>query len=443
MSGVAAVGLSLLILSTMPACFASPATTVAIPPATAPAGAALSAPLTLDEAVRIGLERNPQVTAAVAGAAAAERSYRSIAAFPPVNLGVTHVLGSSSAPTLNGTTTDTFADLGETVDTSGQRRFQAAGARAQWGVAQAQLEETRLTLAQQIRDAYWSLAAARAQEEIARQSLQDAQRVYQLTQTQFAAGASPHVDVIRSSVDVANTQQSLVTAQGAERGALIALNVLLARPAAAPIELAAQLTETTAAPTAVAPAPLTDLTQRALSQRPVVRSAREQVRAAEYAVKQARAARFPDLTVDYQRSLQQPVYSVLLGITLPLLDFGSVRHSIKAAEETRKQAVAQQQQAEQQVGQQVAQAQTDLTQAQQLAASFQTDILTPSVTLLSAAQLGYKQGATGILPVLDAETTLRNARNGYLSSLLALYKAQDELLVATGDLPLPALPHTR
>jgi cobalt-zinc-cadmium efflux system outer membrane protein len=244
--------------------------------------------------------------------------------------------------------------------------------------------------------------------------------------------------VIRSSVDLANVQQSSVTAQGAERGALIGLNVLLARPMVTPVQLADQMDESTSASAPPGLPALTELTQKALAQRPLTRSAREQVRAAEYALKQARAARFPDLSIDYQRSFESPFDSVLLALNLPLLDFGSVRHSIKAAEETRKQAVAQQQQAEQQVQQQVAQAYTDLTQAQQLAASYRTDILAPSVTLLSAAQLGYKQGATGLLPVIDAETTLRAARTGYVSSLLALDKAQDELMAATGDMPLPA-----
>jgi outer membrane protein TolC len=87
------------------------------------------------------------------------------------------------------------------------------------------------------------------------------------------------------------------------------------------------------------------------------------------------------------------------------------------------------------VTQQVAQAYTDLTQAQVLAASYQTDILVPSGTLLTAARAGYQQGGTGLLPVLDAESTLRNARTGYVSSLLALYKAQDELQTAAGEAP--------
>jgi cobalt-zinc-cadmium efflux system outer membrane protein len=411
-------------------------------PAAAP-GSALPAHLTVEQAVRTGLDRSPQMAAAQAAVVAAERSYRSLASFPAVNLGVTHVTGSSSGPTLNGSTSDTFLDLGDTLDTSGQRHFNAANARALSLAARYQLEETSLTLTQQIRDAYWSLVAARAQAALARQSLQDAQKLFQLTTAQYQVGASPKVDTIRSGIDQANAVQSQVSADGAERTALTGFNVLLAQPASAPVDLADQLTETTVIPAATTRLPpLAVLTQRALAHRPLVLAAKEQARAASFALKQSRAARLPDLAVDYEQSVQQgSTYSVLLGIRAPLLDLGSVRNAIKAAEAARKQAEAQERQAEQQVTQQVAQAYTDLTQAQVLTASYQTDILSPSGTLLTVAEQGYQQGGTGILPVIDAQTTLRNARTGYVGSLLALYKAQDEIQAATGE-PLTAIAAT-
>src|SRR5207245_436008 len=100
--------------------------------------------------------------------------------------------GASGAAPGFGRSTPGFT--GNALDTRSQRRFQAAGARAQFAAARYQYEETKVTLTQQIRDAYWSLAAARAQTQIAQEGLQDSQRVYQLTQTQFQAGASPRVD---------------------------------------------------------------------------------------------------------------------------------------------------------------------------------------------------------------------------------------------------------
>src|SRR6185312_12010986 len=121
------------------------------------------------------------------------------------------------------------------------------------------------------------------------------------------------------------------------------------------------------------------------------------------------------------------VDAVTLSISFPLLDFGSVSQSIRSAKETRKQTEAQQVQTKQQVENQVAQAHSDLDIAIQAAAGYKKEILDPSVALLSMAKLGYEQGATGILPVIDAESTIRNARVGYINALLAVYKAQDEI----------------
>jgi outer membrane protein TolC len=409
----------------------------ALPPlpqaTTATQSAALPDLLTVDDAVRIGVMRNPQTAAGAAGVASAAANYRSIAAFPNPQLAITHAQGTSTAPTLSGANSDTFFDLGEVVDTSGQRRFQAAGAKAQLGVTRYQADETKITLEQQIRDAYWSLAAARALTQFGLESLQEAQRVNQLIHTQQAAGAAPQVDVIRSSIDVANAQQAYITAQGAERSALLALNVLLVRPPSAPIKLASDISTGVNSQQATIDIPdLPALTRTALINRPLVKSATEQVHVAEYAVKQTRAGRLPDLSVDYERSLQQSADTVLLSVRFPLLDFGNTRYSIKAADETRKQAVAQKEQAEQQVTQQAAQAFQDTTQSQTLVASYLSDILNPSMKLRDMAQLGYKQGATGILPVIDAETTLRTARTGYINSLLAVHKALDELIAALG-----------
>jgi outer membrane protein, heavy metal efflux system len=407
------------------------------PAASAAPSAQIPDPLTVEEAVRIGVARNPQTSAGAAGVASAAANYKSLAAFPNPQLAITHAQGTSTAPTLNGAGADTFFDVGEVLDTSGQRHFQAGGAKAQLGVARYQLDETRLTLEQQIRDAYWSLAAARALTQYADESLQEARRVNALIKTQQAAGAAPQVDVIRSAIDVANAQQAYVTAQGAERTALAALNTLLVRPPTTPLTLAADVA---AGVNAAQPAPdipdLPALTKAALADRALVKAAAEQVHVAEYAVKQARAVRVPDLAVDYERSLQQSSDTVLLSVRFPFLDFGSTRYSIKSADETRKQAIAQREQAEQQVIQQVAQAYLDATQAQTLLTSYSTDILNPSVKLRDMAQLGYKQGATGILPVIDAETTLRAARTGYINSILAVHKAQDEIVAAVGA-PVP------
>ena len=398
-----------------------------------------SPPLSVDDAVKIGLDKNPQVTAAKAGVASAYANYLSLGTLNPITLGGSHVQGSSSAPTLTGTTNDTAIDLAITFDISGQKRYQAAGANATYKSTNYTFQETLLTLQQQIRDAYWSLAAAQAQTKIADISLREAQRVYDLTVSQEKAGAAPRGDVVRSSIDVANSKQTLLAARTAERTALYAFNVLLARKPSTEAVLLDDLATTTAIPIQNLPS-LTELTAQAMKSRPLLKSSYELVRAAGYSIRQNEASRFPDFTVDYQRSVETTYNTVIFSVSLPLLEFGSISHATQAARQAKKQAEATENLTRLQVEQQVAQARSDLELSVQAASDYKKEILEPSMTLLEMAQLAYKQGASGILPVIDAESTIRNARVGYINSLLAVYKAEDEVLAATGTLPKEKYP---
>ncbi len=378
--------------------------------------------LSVDDAVRLGLSQNPQVSAGREAVATAQANYLSLDSYSPATLAATHA---------HGTAADTFLDLGETIDFSGQRRFQAAAANASFRSARYTFQESLLSLEQQIRDAYWTLASAEAQIKIAEASFAEAKRVYELTVVQLSAGAAPRGDVIRSSIDVANAKQAQITARSAERGATFTLNSLLGRRPNSPIDLTVDLSKDSYVPMSNPPA-VAELTTQALKKRPLLMAAAEQTRSAAYATKQAQAAHFPDLAIDFLHSVHIKSDTVTLTASFPLFDFGSVSQSIRAARATERQDRALELQARHQVEQQVAQAHDDLVLALQAASEYKRDILDPSNDLLELAQLGYKQGATGILPVIDAEATIRNARVGYINSVLAVHKAQDELFAATG-----------
>jgi len=391
--------------------------------------------LSVEQAVQLGFKQNPQVAGGLAGVRSALANYRSLTPLPPIALGLSHIQDMRAVPAIQGDNSDTLIDLGETFDTSGQRRYSAAAANSQYKSTKYDYQETLLGLEQQIRDAYWSLVAAQAQSKIADVSLKEAQRVYDLTVTQEHAGSSPKSDVIRSSIDVANARQTLLATKASEKTALIAFNNLLARKPTEPANLADDLDIDTPSFPTIEQRTLTELQAAANKNRPLLRSQQEQIQAAGYAIKQTEASRLPDLNLGYERSIHDSLDTLTFTVSLPLFDFGSIRQSVKAAREAKKQAEANANQVRQQVEQQVAQAYTDLDVAIESAAGYKKEILDPSVTLLGMAQLGYQQGATGILPIIDAESTIRNARVGYIDSLLAIYKAQNELLAAIGHAP--------
>ena len=391
-------------------------------------------PLSVDEAISIGLHHNPQIQSASAGIAAAMATYQALGEIPNFLFGVSQVQGSSSAPSLTGDTRDTILSLSTTVDLSGQRRYQAAGANSTYQANRYQFQETILSLEQQIRDAYWTLVAAQASLSLGEKSVADSQKIYDLTVVQEKVGTSPKGDVIRSSIDLANAKQNLLTAQNSETTALIAFNTLLARPPKSAIKLAGIIDEGAPAmdlDTSNMPS-LVDLTRKAIDNRPLLKSSTEQIQSARFAVRQAESARLPDLDISYQRSTVQQVDALSLTLSFPLFDFGSIHHNVRAAQATKKQAESQRAQAELQVTQQVAQAYSDWQSATVAAKSYKKDIFDPSSTLFDMANLGYQNGATSILPVIDAESTLRNARVGYINALLAVLKASDELKAAIG-----------
>lgn len=388
--------------------------------------------VSVDDAVQMGLKRNPQVAAGLTGLAANRATYLALGVPAPFSVGASQVGGTSTAASVNGDTSDTILSVSGTLDTSGQRRYQAASSHASYLANGYQFLETLLSIEHQIRDAYWTLGAANAQLEISEESLKEAQRVYALTVTQEKAGSSPHADVVRSSIDVANAKQAVLIARNGRQTAQITFNTLLSLPPQASIHLSSHLTEDTSpAPTVTLP-PLEEIIREASHQRPLVKSAEESSRAANFAVHQAESSRFPDFNAMYQRSVRNQLDAITLTISIPLFDFGGISQSIRGAKDLKKQADFQKVQAEQQVAQQVSQAYADLETAIESAASYKKDILAPSTSLLEMTKLGYQQGALGILPVIDAESTIRTAKIGYISSLLAIYKAQDELLNAIG-----------
>ncbi|MDR3691890.1 MAG: TolC family protein [Fimbriimonas sp.] len=394
-------------------------------------------PMTAEDAVKLAISHNPQIAAGLAGLAASRSTYLALGVPVPLTIGASQVQGTSNAPSLTGDTIDTIVNLGGSLDTSGQRRYQAAGARAAYKVAFYELGETLLSLEQQVRDAYWSLAASEAQAKIADQSLLETQKVYDLTVAQEKAGTSPKADVVRSSIDVANARQARLTAQNAHQAAQFAFNTLLARRPEDSVTLADVLGETLVAPSTSSIPRVEELAARARQDRPLLRAATEQVHAANYSVRQAEASRLPDLNVLYERSVRQQVDAWTFSISLPLFEFGSISHTINSAKHARTQAAAQERQNEAMVMQQVSQARADLATAAKAVQSYRAEILEPSVKLLDMAKVGYEQGATGILPVLDAESTVRNARTGYINALLSFRKAEDELNAAIGKTTTP------
>ncbi len=387
--------------------------------------------LSIEGAIRLSLQNNLLIQSDSLGVNASYNTYRSIAAFPNFIFGFSQVQGSSSAPSLTGDNRDTILEVSGSFDISGQKRYQAAAAHETFTGVQAQHLESLLKLEKQVRDAYWSLSAAQSQVRIADESVSEANRIYELTIQQERAGTAPKADVLRASIDLANAKQAQMVAKGSQLSAQLELTGLLALSTDADVFTVTDMEGDSGYLARLKVPAVEEALANALKTRPTLTAARSQLSSSGYSLRQVEASRIPDLNVQYQRSAQQQVDALSLTLSFPLFDFGGISHAIRSARDSRRQAELQIRQTELQVKREVKQAIVDLDSAIHAASSYEKEILGPSRQLLEMAKVGYQQGATGILPVLDAESTLRNARVGFTASLLAVHKAENELLAAT------------
>ena len=180
---------------------------------------------------------------------------------------------------------------------------------------------------------------------------------------------------------------------------------------------------------------------------PTLNAAREQARAADYAVDVAVGALLPSLSVQgqYQKSVDQiargiktNAFSVVAQLTVPIYQAGVDHANVRQASELRNQATQNVAEAERQVRDAVRTAWEALRAARAAIALYDRGVRANEV-----AFEGVKQetaiGARATLDVLNAEQELVNARVALAISRRNAYVAAYQLLAGTGGLTAKAL----
>jgi outer membrane protein TolC len=305
----------------------------------------------------------------------------------------------------------------------------AAAAEA---VARAKIEVAQRGLNTTVIQDYYAIVAAQRKLTNAQLSLREAQDFLDLTQKQEKGGEVAHSDVIKAQITQQQRQRDLQDAQLNIEKAKIALGVMIFPDFRSDFSIEDDLNQAVLLP------PLPEAQAKAVATSPDVRAAQASVKEAGYDVNVARYAYLPSLGLDFfyginanqfaaratdvagaNRSTlpnsevpyrQNLGYSAQATLNIPVWNWGATRSKVKQA------ALKQQQ------------AQLDLTLAQrtlqgnfatayreaQIAQS-QVDSLRGSSDLsaesLRLTVLRYQAGEATAQEVVDAQTTLAQARN--------------------------------
>jgi outer membrane protein TolC len=268
---------------------------------------------------------------------------------------------------------------------------------------------------------------AQAQVETAQALLNQAEQMHQ-------AGVTAKIDSLRANVELQARKQDLVVA----RNNLDKSKIALARTIGLPVDQRYELADTLQ----FIPAPplsQEEALHRAYDSRRDYRQAQEQVRAAELSERAARFERLPSLSfsgnygdLGITPGKSHGTFVAAGGIEIPLFEEGRIRGDIYQARATLKQSKDQLSDLQGRISAEVQTAFLDVN-----AASEQVQLADATVKLaqeeLSEARERFAAGVTDNLEVVQAQGSLVNAQNQYVSSLYVHNLAKLSLARVVGE----------
>ena len=292
---------------------------------------------------------------------------------------------------------------------------------------------------------YLDWLRARSSVEIVESSLGLLQENLRVNDSLYANGRVTQDQVLRARAELLEVQQQRREAANLAARSAQLVNFLLNRALDAPLEVATTASRDAAWSEAAMVGDDGDLRQGALDRRPELAELGALARAADYQVRQQRAARQPQVSIGVDAGIQGEDYAFGSGynfgtasvlFTVPVFDGGAIRSRVDAAHAVARQAAVRREEAARQIELEVQQALDQLRTA--------ADSLATAAARADAARAGFRiasskrdLGVINQVVFLDARNALTGAELNLNLTRFALLSRQADLAYATAVKPLP------
>jgi outer membrane protein TolC len=320
------------------------------------------------------------------------------------------------------------------------RRAEYRRAIAAEATAKARQEIATRGLIATVVGSYYGLIAARRHLTNAQRSLDEARHFLDITQKQERGGEVAHADVIKAQLQAQQRERDFSEAQFTLEKAQLTLAVLLFPDINQQFDIQDDLQS------AGVLAPFPEVQQLALANSPEVKAAEAGLRQAQLGISVAQGAYFPALVLDYFYGISANVFairgpedrknlgSVVQGsVNIPVWNWGATQSKVRQAVLQRKQAqldlLTAQRQLQANLNTFYLEAQTARAQLDSLRSSVDLSVESLRLTLLR-----YQGGEATALEVVDAQSTLAQARNAYDDGLTRYRVALAGLQTLTGTI---------
>ena len=411
--------------ATTPVATPAPSASVVRPGSASAAAGIAGRVITVDEAIEVALQTQPQILARLFDYAAAR--FRVDQAFAPLLPQLSGTVSTSRSSSTSFTSSSTgggnvpititrdfnesFAarvSLSQLLFDFGKNFASVEVSRKLAEVAQEDIELQRQLITLAVKEAYTNILFAQRLIRVQRQALERAELNLRSARGFFEVGTRPKSDVSRAEVDVANARLDNIRATNSERLARVALNTAMGIPATTPTQVVDNLVY---APVTLDP---DQLLAESLRQRPELRQAKLRVEGSEATIKRTFRDFFPDINLGGSyggvRTELNEAWEVSLSLTWNIFDGGNKFARLREAKANYEGSVARLRSTELDIAQNVEQAQLTVTEADERILAAQTAVASAQENF-RLAQGRFDAGVGTILELTDAQLALTQAQN--------------------------------
>ena len=372
--------------------------------------------LSLAEADAFLAQKNRELQAARRAVEAAQAATLTAGARPNPNLGLGIGSVNPQVGVGPGGPRDKIIDssirIDQLVERGNKRELRVSAAKQ---VEAASGEDLADVLRQQrlaLRGSYYDLLLAQDRIVISTETAELFSHSLQAADVRLKAGDIASSDVARIRVDALRAQNDARAAEADRRRAQLALAYMIGAEQHADLLKATDVWPT---PQAAASAELDELIER----RPDVRAARARIEAAGAARDLAKSLRTRDLTLgaQFDHYPVNPQYAAgsgagtgnTLGVfmSFPLFTRNYYEGEIAQAQSAYNSATDNLERTRAMARSEIAKALSDVTAAAERLARYQDNLLAEAKKSADSAEFAYKNGAIGVMDLLDARRTLR------------------------------------
>jgi cobalt-zinc-cadmium efflux system outer membrane protein len=314
----------------------------------------------------------------------------------------------------------------ETFELGGKRELRITIADTAVSVTEAQFADTMRRGIADVKRLYLDALLARYKVSVATENQQTFQQLLQINLARFQEGRIPEADLIKVRLERIKFDSAVKQAELELRQATIRLLDRLGESTFGVQEIAGDLDTT------VMGSDLETLRQIALASRADIMAAERELNAAAQRLTFEQARGKPDLLpfVGYKRVARDN--TIMAGLSIPLKTRDHNQAGIARAEADQKIAQAQLQLVRNHALADVESAYEAFQTAREQVQTFRNELLNQAEESRSIALAAYQEGATALLPVLEAQRTRAEVRRQYFQTLFDYQVSLADLELATG-----------